>query len=125
MLYVTPVYASLLALLFILLTVRVIKIRRELGIPLGDGRDPALQRAIGVQANFIEQVPLTLLLIAMAELNGLAAPWVHLLCLALCSGRALHAYGVSHIDEDYRFRVNGMALTFTALAASALVNLVL
>ena len=68
---VTPIYAGLLALLFILLSMRVIGTRRAARVALGDGGIPALLRRQRVHGNFAEYAPLALLLMALAELQGL------------------------------------------------------
>ena len=64
---VTALYAALLAPLFILLAVRVIRSRREAKVAVGDGGDKALLRRMRVHANFAEYVPLALILMALAE----------------------------------------------------------
>jgi hypothetical protein len=92
-------------------------------VPLGDGRRQTPQRVMRVHANFAEYVPLALFLLAPAELTGTTAPLLHTHGLALLSGRALHAYGVSQTAENYRFRVAGMALTCAASLVAALLCL--
>lgn len=47
----------------------------------------------------------------------------NLICLAFLAGRAIHAYGVSQVQEDYRLRSAGMAITFVVIAVTALVLL--
>jgi uncharacterized membrane protein YecN with MAPEG domain len=117
--YVTPFYAALLALLFVVLGVRTLRLRRRLKIPVGDGGHPQMLRAMRVHANFAEYVPLALLLVFMLELQGGDARLIHGLCLVLLVGRLSHAYGLSQMAEDYRYRVFGMGSTFTALAGAA------
>lgn len=117
---VVPLYAALLALLFVLLSVRVIGARRSGGIALGVAGDAGLERRVRVQANFAEYVPLALLLLAMAELRGVSAAFLlHPLCLCLLLGRLAHAWGVSRTPENYRYRVAGMAGTLTAIVGGA------
>lgn len=122
---ITALYAGLLSLYFIVLSLRVIRTRRENLVPLGDGGDQALLRSLRVQANFAEYVPLCLILIALAEAQQLPGWLLHGLGLALLIGRLLHAVGVSRDPEPYRLRVAGMSLTFTVLALGATLNLVL
>jgi uncharacterized membrane protein YecN with MAPEG domain len=117
---IVPFYASLLAALYIFLSLRVIRMRRRDRIALGDGNNRRLQRAVRVHANFAEYVPLALILAAFVELQQSSPLIIHLMCLALIMGRVVHAYGVSQEKEDYRLRVVGMALTFGAIATSAL-----
>ncbi|MES1928488.1 relative of glutathione S-transferase [Salinisphaera dokdonensis CL-ES53] len=113
---VTPFYAALLALLFFALSVRTLRVRRGLQIAVGDAGNAQMLRAMRVHSNFAEYVPISLLLIFMFEAAGGWALMVHLLGLSLLLGRLLHAYGVSRTPEDYRFRIVGMSLTFTAFS---------
>ena len=121
---VTPAYAAIFALLFFALSVRTLRLRRRLKIAVGDGGNEQMLRAMRVHANFAEYVPLTLLLIYMFESSGGHPGLVHALCACLLPGRLAHAYGVSRISEDYRYRVLGMSLTFLALVGSAVCLLV-
>ncbi|MEM7707067.1 MAG: MAPEG family protein [Pseudomonadota bacterium] len=116
---VVPVYAALLALMFVALSVRTLMLRRSLGIAIGDGDNTRMLRATRVHANFAEYVPLTLLLLFLAESRGLAESAVHMLCVCLTAGRMIHAWGVSQEAEAFLFRVSGMALTFTSLIGVA------
>ena len=121
----TPLWAALLALLYIVLTVQVIRGRYRTRTSLGSGGDPALERAIRAHANFAEYVPLTLILLLTLELQG-ARPWiVHLLGLMLLIGRASHAFGISSTEEVLIRRQIGTVGTMTALGAAALGNLVM
>lgn len=116
---ITPVYAALLGLGFVALSIRVIRVRRATKVALGSGGDAGLERAMRVHANFAEYAPLSLLLLAMLEMGGANALWLHALCLTLLAGRAAHAYGVSRPDENFRFRVWGMALTFSVIVLAS------
>ena len=120
---IVPIYAGLLGLVFIFLSVRVIRARRQERVALGDGGNPRLRRAIRVHANFAEYVPLALILIAFAELQGQPGVLVHTLGLALLVGRLIHAFGVSQENETFRYRTAGMSLTFIAIAAASVMNL--
>lgn len=121
---ITPLYAAILALMFILLSLRVILLRREVRVALGDGGNSQLLRRQRVQGNFAEYVPFALVLMALAELQGAAAWTLHLIGVALLVGRIAHAAGVSRTPEPYRLRVAGMGLTFAALSIAAAANLV-
>ncbi|HSI21478.1 MAG TPA: MAPEG family protein [Methylophilaceae bacterium] len=124
MLAIVPLYAALLALLFVALSIRVIKTRRQERVAIGDGDNPRLRRAIGVHNNFAQYVPLALLLLAFVELAAAPILLVHILCLMLLIGRCVHAYGVSQNSENYRLRSIGIWLTFASIALAALYLLV-
>lgn len=120
MLRIVPLYASVLALMFVGLSIRVIGARRAEKVVLGVGQSLALERRVRAHANFAEYAPFALLLLSMAELRGARPFTLHALGLVLIAGRAAHAWGISRLQEDYRFRVAGMAATFAVLIGSAL-----
>jgi uncharacterized protein len=113
--HITPLYASLLALLFVALSVRALRLRKTLRIAIGDSGNAAMLRAMRVHSNFAEYVPLGLILISMVELQAAAPLLVHGLGIALLAGRAAHAWGVSQVRENFAFRVFGMAMTLGTL----------
>ena len=118
---IVPFYAALLAGLYLFLSLRVIGMRVRGRIGHGDAGNPKLQRAIRVQGNFSEYVPLALLLAAFVEIQQASPLLLHGLGLSLLIGRAIHAYGVSQETEDYRLRVTGMILTFATIAVAGLI----
>jgi len=120
---ITPIYAALLAVLFIVLSFRVIFVRRGERISLGDGQNPALRARVRVHANFAEYAPFALLIILMIELQGGSAILLHVIGMMLLAGRLAHAYGVSQHPQIMRLRVLGMILTFTSIGLGALTAL--
>ena len=120
---VTPLYAAISALLFVFLSVQVIRFRGTTKTAMGDGGHRTLQRAIRAHGNFAEYVPFVLILMALAELQDRSIYGLHFVGLCLLAGRLLHAYGVSQEPELFKLRVAGMILTFTALVSGALINL--
>ena len=117
--FITPTYAAVLAFLLFGLGFRTIRMRQALQISIGDADNKKMLRAMRVVANFTEYVPFTLLLIFMLELQGGHSIAVHGLCVCLTLGRLFHAYGVSQVKEDLRFRTVGMVMTFTAMLGTA------
>jgi uncharacterized membrane protein YecN with MAPEG domain len=117
---VTPVYTAILALIFVALSLRTIRMRRKLRIAIGDDGNETMKRAMRVHSNFAEYVPIALLLMFFAESTGTKPAMIHLLGLALVAGRCLHAYGVSQPREKYGFRIAGMTLTFLAIVAPSI-----
>ena len=121
----TALYAALLGLLFLVLSVRVIRARYAAQVAIGDGGDERLRRAIRVHGNFAEYTPLALLLITLFELGGGTVWLVHALGVALLLGRGIHAWGVSRTPETLRFRTAGMALTFAVIGVASVALLIL
>jgi uncharacterized membrane protein YecN with MAPEG domain len=116
---ITAVYAGLLGLLLLGLSINVIRLRfrHQQGIMDGGHKDLAL--AIRVQGNFAEYVPLALVLIFLNEIASYPAWSIHALGLALLAGRAAHAWGLARSDMRTPGRFYGMILTFAVLSAGA------
>jgi uncharacterized membrane protein YecN with MAPEG domain len=117
---ITPFYAALLALLFVKLTLNVIKTRRRESVAIGDGNNPALQRAIGVHNNFAQYVPISLLLIAFLELQAAPNIVIHMLGLSLLVSRCMHAYGLAKTKENFKIRTISMVATISIILAAAI-----
>ena len=117
--WISALYASLLAPLFVVLAVRVIALRRGEGVAVGDGGRALLARRMRVQANFAEYVPYALLLMVLAESMEAPPAALHGLGVVLVAARLSHAWGMSQPREDFRFRVAGMIGTFAVLLGGA------
>jgi len=112
-------YAGLLGIMFIVITLRVVVHRTKKKISLGDGKDRELGKLIRGHGNFTETVPLALVLILMLELQGANATTLHILGIALLVGRVLHYLRLTSLLKNMWFRVAGMAMTlFVILYAS-------
>jgi len=117
---VTPLYATLLGLVFVALGLRTIRLRRRHRVALGDGDQAPLRRAMRAHANFAEYVPFALLLMFFVERGGGSALRMHVLGIALLAGRLLHAWGISQVRENLRYRTAGMVLTFGVILSACL-----
>lgn len=93
--YITGMYASLSYLVILFLAYRVIKYRRAFKVALGSGEQRELDVAIRCHANAIENIPLALILLALAEMNGLTTLWVHIAGVVLILSRICHAQGLT------------------------------
>ena len=117
---VTAFYAALLALLCVVLSMQVIRQRREKRIGLGAGGDAALEKAMRVFGNFAEYAPLFVVLMALAEMLGTARPWLHVYGALFVAGRIAHALGLSHSSGASAGRVGGMVATQLVLIGLAI-----
>lgn len=117
---VTPLYAGLLALWFLVLSLRVVGARRSQQISLSDGGDPRMLRLIRAHANFAEYVPLTLVLLGVLELSHFSRYLLHLVGALLLVGRLLHSYAIGFTERFMMGRIIGMLLTFAAILVAAL-----
>ncbi len=121
---ITPLYAALLGLVLLVLSGRVIAVVRAKGeINLGDGGNPDFQVAIRQHGNFIEYVPLILILIGFAEAGGASNAWIHGLGGALLVGRIAHPLGLKPTPGPNVLRFVGTVLTLVALLVSAILVL--
>jgi uncharacterized membrane protein YecN with MAPEG domain len=111
-------YAGLLAVLFLILSVRVVRFRRFYRVAIGDGGYEPLQRAISVHNNFCQYVPFSLILFTFNEMQDVPLIWINFICTVFVAGRYLHAYGVSHLNENLKFRSMGMIATYIAIICS-------
>lgn len=120
---VTALYASLLALIFLYLSFRVIGLRRSLKVGLGDGGEDLLVKATRIHANFSEYIPLALILLACYEVSSAGSLWVHVFGATLVVGRILHAIGLTKSVGISSPRIVGMSLTFLVLFILAILNI--
>ena len=122
---ITAFYAALLGLIFIGLSGWVIAGRLTYGTLFGDGGEGAMTRRIRVHANFIEYVPLALILIGLLEADGGSAALVRTLLVVLLVARLMHPVGMfaeANSPPQFIFRGGGIVatLTVTVIAAIAL-----
>ncbi|KTF14515.1 MULTISPECIES: MAPEG family protein [unclassified Pseudoalteromonas] len=115
-------YAALLAFYYIYLSFNVIKVRKKEQISLGDNGNVKLQRAVRAHANFMEYVPFTIILLFLAEYQGLASHYCNILGAALLIGRVFHNLGI--VEAKLKYRQIGAVATFLVMVISAFILLV-
>ncbi|QWT20551.1 MAPEG family protein [Bacillus sp. NP157] len=117
---ITGLYAALLALLMIGLAVRVMLLRRNTSIGLGDGGNRTLACAVRAHGNAIEYVPMGLILLLVLELNQTLPLLLHAFGIVLVLGRIVHALGLSSTPGMSAGRAVGAALTLIAIIGMSL-----
>lgn len=120
----TTFTTALMALMLCALSGRVLLLRVRLGQPLGDGGHALLTRAVRVQGNFAEHVPMALLLLLLLEWKGLPTMVLQLYALLLVLARTVHAFGVSRIEERLVWRAMGTCVTVMLLSLGAVMLMV-
>ncbi len=123
---ITAAYLGILALLYLVLGLQVSRLRRGHRVLFGDGDNIKLRSAIRAHANFIEYVPIIVLMVAMLEMSGMSALRVHLLMGALLVARLLHPLGMYVGPRTLQFqiyRVGGTTLNWLVLVAAAVLLL--
>jgi uncharacterized membrane protein YecN with MAPEG domain len=114
---VSFLYAGLLGLLLVALSIQVVLARRRYRIGLGTGTEQGMQQAVRVQANFAEYVPFAVVLLVLAEITGLPGPAVHGAGLLLLVSRLLHAIGLARSPGRSFGRLYGTAGTWLTVVA--------
>jgi uncharacterized protein len=103
-------FVGALVLLIAALAMNVTRLRFKLGVPLGDGGDKRLGRAVRAHGNALEHGLLLAVALVLAEAAGLPARWVVGLGWAVISARAAHAAGFLRLGR--RLAQAGMVVTY-------------
>jgi uncharacterized membrane protein YecN with MAPEG domain len=109
---ITAIYAGLLGLLAVLLANHVLYVR------LRAAKQPKWRpdAALRVQANFVENVPLALVLLLLLELQGASTAALHAFGASLVACRVLHAWGLGSYEGANYPRLAGAQGTFLLLS---------
>jgi hypothetical protein len=116
---ISTIYAAILGLLFVPFTFYVGSYRVKHKILLLDGGDKELARRIRAQGNFVETVPLAVILIVLMELNGATAAWLHSLGSVLVVARVMHYLTIATNPANTVPRALGMVGTLGVYLAAA------
>ncbi|MFM7066423.1 MAG: MAPEG family protein [Gammaproteobacteria bacterium] len=117
---VTGLYAGLCGILLVVLYVRVSQRRLAIGIGLGAGGDTVLEQRIRAHGNFIETVPLALILLYLFERSAADPMHVHVLGALLVVARLGHAQGLSSTAGRSVGRLYGSVATVGIIAVLSL-----
>ena len=124
--FVTSFYAALLALVFMAISFWISAGRSKYQIHVGDGGNANLLARMRAQANFVEYVPLILILVLLLEGRRTSIYIIHILLLALLISRILHPFGMVAPPKSARqalCRGVGAGVTWLVLIAAALLLL--
>ena len=116
---VTGLYAGLLALFALMLSFRAGTYRgkAKASILYGEPINWDLAERVRVHQNFLESVPLVLILMGIIELGGGSTVFLHTVGIVLIISRVAHAVGLKHDNMAHPGRAIGAG-------GSALVTLV-
>jgi len=101
---------AVLALLYAVLSLQVVRLRRRNRVGFGDGGNTALRCAIRAHAHFAKYVPIIALMAAMLEMSGLAAARIHFLMGTLLVARLLHPLGMYAKPGTLQFSIGRVML---------------
>ena len=117
---ITSLYAALLAIIWFVLFGAVGRLHGKHNISLGDGGLADMIVANRRHMNFVESVPLALILILLVDLNGGSATWVHALGIVLVVSRIIHPFGLSIETMNTPARVIGAGGTVFVILGAAI-----
>jgi len=113
---IAVLYAGLCGLLLTILYVRVSQRRLATKIGMGTGSDAILEQRIRAHGNFIESVPIALILLYLFEQAGVDSIYVHAFGVALVLARVAHAQGISTTSGRSTGRFYGSIGTLLVIA---------
>ena len=119
----TAFYGAILALIVVALGINVTMHRVKLKVPLGDGGNSQMLRMIRLHGNAVEYIPLSIVLMAVYEINGGWHAALHIIGIALVAGRLIQTWGMWSTSMTTMGRQVGQGLTWLSVAALALLNL--
>lgn len=91
---ITALFASILSLLIVWLSLNVIKARRAHKVRYGDGDNIHLIVARTAHSNTVQHIPLALILLLLLELNHASIWLIHALGIFLVAGRIINAHAL-------------------------------
>jgi hypothetical protein len=117
---ITALYAGLLGLIALGISVAAGRTRGTTGVLIGDDGNIDVIVAMRRHANFIESVPLCLILIALLEMNGVGNIAIHGLGALLVVSRLCHAFGFRADQKLMLLRTLGAAGSTLVLVVSSI-----
>ena len=118
-LHVTALYAGILGLMSLVLAMAAGQQRGKAGVSVGDGGNPELVLAMRRHANFLEYVPMLLILFGALEINGVSPTALHVMGASLVVARICHAVGLeSDTIQNAGRMVGALGTMLLSLVAS-------
>ena len=112
----TAFYAVVFVVLKLIFVWRVVALRQKLGVGIGDGGHRELNVASRIHGNYIETMPLMLVLMFIVEMNGVAYAALHTVGGLFLISRMAHAWGMHEGQgRAHPARVVGVLGTWLAL----------
>lgn len=122
---ITTLLAAVLGLWLIMLSMRVVSIRRKQKISIGHGNNDELHRRQRGHANLIEYAPLTIVLFALAEIQNQNIYFLIVLAAMFFIARIVHGCVFSFFKPNLKLRTYSMLATFLCIAALSISNIIL
>ena len=119
---ITALYAGILMIFALALSFRAGGFRGKTGISVGHGEpvNMNLTQRVRVHQNFLEYVPMAIILMGIIELNGGNATFLHVFGVVLIISRIAHAIGLKHDNMGHPGRIIGAGGTALISVVAAL-----
>ena len=121
---ITPLYASLIAFMLIILSIRVIAARGNPAFKffaLKSDDEFTLERVIRGHSNLIEYAPIFLILLYLFEITEFNSFYIHVFGIIFCIGRLMHGYCFAFTKKNMTLRVGGTALTLGSILSISII----
>jgi uncharacterized protein len=112
---ITTLYTLPLTVIFLVLWINVTKTRARLSQSIGDGGNVDLHEKIRRHGNFVEWVPMIMLLLFLAEARSTGSMWLHAAGGLLLVGRLMHPFGLKADNPTHSLRIIGNTSSLLAL----------
>ncbi|MDH3640173.1 MAG: MAPEG family protein [Gammaproteobacteria bacterium] len=118
---ITLMYAGIFAIFALVLSFRAGSFRATGGISVlyGDPANMELAQRVRVHQNFLEYVPIMLILMGLIEANGGASMFLYVVGDLLIIARIAHAIGLKHDNMAHKGRAIGAGGTALITLVSA------
>lgn len=113
--------AAAAAVINLWLSIRCGQVRTKEGISIGTGGSELMERRMRAQANFVENTPWVLALIAALELSGKGGQWLAIVGAVYMLGRVAHGVGMDGTGALGKGRMVGTLITMLTLLGLAVV----
>jgi len=122
---VSLMYAGIFAIFALVLSFRAGSYRGKAGASIlyGDPPNMELAQRVRVQQNFLEYVPMMLILMALVEANGGSRLFLYVVGDLLIIARIAHAIGLKHDNMAHKGRAIGAGGTALITLVTALYGL--
>jgi len=106
---ITALYAGVLAILALILSFKAGSFRGKTGVSVlfGEPVNMELAQRVRVHQNFLEYVPMILILMGAIELNNGSSTFLHAIGILLVVCRIAHAIGLKHDNMAHPGRLVG------------------
>lgn len=119
---VTALYAGILAIFALGLSFMAGSFRGKVGVSIlyGEPQNLELAQRVRVHQNFLEYVPMLLILMGVIELNGGSTIFLHVTGIVLIVSRIAHAIGLRYDNIGHPGRAIGAGGTALLTLAAAI-----